>query len=101
MITGINELKTSTRQIPFECKCKFGRKLKMVENGIQIKSGIIINVYARLKYITYVKEIILGILLHVITVNNGKHLEKPNHDSVIMCEEIIEEIFQQILMKKL
>ena len=38
----------------------------MVENVIQIKSGITISVDAIAKNITYVKNIIFGILLHVV-----------------------------------
>ena len=38
----------------------------MEENVIQIKSGIMINVYASVKSIFYVKKIISGILLHVV-----------------------------------
>ena len=36
------------------------------KNVIQIKSGIIINVYVRVKNVIYVKKIIFGILLHVV-----------------------------------
>ena len=38
----------------------------MVENITQIKSGIMINVDASAKNITYVKKIIFGILLQVV-----------------------------------
>ena len=38
----------------------------MVENVIQIKSGIMINVNASAKKIIYVKKIIFGILLCVV-----------------------------------
>ena len=38
----------------------------MVENAIQIKTGIMINVDANVKNIIYVKKIIFGILLHVV-----------------------------------
>ena len=62
MITGINESKTLTKHISCECKCKFdGRKCN------SIKRGIMINVDVNVKNITYVKTIIFGILLHVIT----------------------------------
>ena len=37
----------------------------MEENVIQIKSGIMINIDASIKYIIYVK-IIFGILIHVV-----------------------------------
>ena len=38
----------------------------MVENVIQIKSEITINVNVSVKNIIYVKKIITGILLHVV-----------------------------------
>ena len=38
----------------------------MVENVIQIKSGIMINVNASAKKVIYVKKIIFGILLCVV-----------------------------------
>ena len=38
----------------------------MLENVIQIKSGITINVNVSVKNITYVKKIIFEILLHVV-----------------------------------
>ena len=38
----------------------------MVENVIQIKSGIAINVDVSVKNIIYVNKIIFGILLHVV-----------------------------------
>ena len=38
----------------------------MVENLIQIKSEITINVYENTKNIIFVKEVIFGILLHVV-----------------------------------
>ena len=36
------------------------------ENVTQIKSGIMINADANVKYIIYVKKVILGILLQVV-----------------------------------
>ena len=38
----------------------------MVENLIQIKSEITINVYENTKNIIFVKKVIFGILLHVV-----------------------------------
>ena len=61
MITRKNESKIFTRDISYECKCKFdGRKCNS-----KIKSRITINVDARVKNIIYVKKIIFGILLQV------------------------------------
>ena len=39
----------------------------IVENVIQIKKGIMINVGASVKNIKYVKKFIFGILLHLVT----------------------------------
>ena len=61
MTTGINESKT-LRNI---YRANLNLKL-MVENAIQIKSGITINVDASTKNIIYMKKIIFGILLHVV-----------------------------------
>ena len=58
MITGKNESKILTKGISCECK-------KMVENVIQIKSGIMINIDASAKNI-YVIKIIFEILLHIV-----------------------------------
>ena len=38
----------------------------MLENVIQIKSGIMIDVDVSVKIIIYMKKIIFGILLHVV-----------------------------------
>ena len=61
IITGINELKTSTKHVSCKCKYKFdGRKC----NSNQCLNNI--NVYASVENIIYVKKIIFGILLHVV-----------------------------------
>ena len=52
MITGINELKSLTKHISCEYKCKFDGK-----NAIQINGGIEINVDASVKSTMYVKNI--------------------------------------------
>ena len=58
----------------------------MEENIIQIKNEIMINVDASVKNIIYVKKITFGILV------NGKYLASfIDGDSVIMCDEIVEE----------
>ena len=59
----------------------------MVENVIQIKSGITINVGASvkiLKNIVCAKKIIFGILLHVV-----EKMESIIDNSVITCDEMI------------
>ena len=60
MITGINESKTSKKDISCECKCNFDGK-----NIIQSIAAIMINVDVSAKNVTHVKKILL-ILLHVI-----------------------------------
>ena len=60
---------------------------------IQIKSGITITVVASLKIqenIACTKNILFGILLHV-AVKNGKYLGSIIDDSVITCDEVIQE----------
>ena len=49
IMTGINELKTLSKHISCECKCKFDKT-----NVIQINGGITINVDASVKNIMYV-----------------------------------------------
>ena len=56
----------------------------MEEIVIQINDGIMMNVNVSIKNIIYVKKIIFGILLH-------KYLANVIDDSVITCNEIIEE----------
>ena len=59
MITVINELKTSTKHMSCECKCKFDRK-----NVIQIIGEIMINV--SVEKMMYVKKIKFGTLRPVV-----------------------------------
>ena len=62
MITRINESKTLTKHISCESK-----SISLMEEiVIQINGGIIINVDVNIKNILYVKNIMFGILLHVI-----------------------------------
>ena len=61
MITEINESKTLTKHISYECKCRFDGK-----NVIQMNGGIMINVDVNVKNVMYVKKIMFGILLYVI-----------------------------------
>ena len=63
----------------------------MVENVIQIKSGMMINADASVKNITYVKKIIFGILLHGKYCKKGKYLASAIGNLVITCDEIVEE----------
>ena len=51
MITGINELKTLTKHISCECKCKFDGR----------------TVDVSVKNVMHEKKIMFGILIHVIT----------------------------------
>ena len=61
MITGTNELKKLTKPISCECTCKFdGRKCNLNEKWNIDKYD------ASAKNIIYVKNIIFGILLHVL-----------------------------------
>ena len=59
MITVIDELKTSTKHMSCECKCKFDRK-----NVIQIIGEIMINV--SVEKMMYVKKIKFGTLRPVV-----------------------------------
>ena len=64
MIVRVNEYKTLTKRISWECKCKL-----MVEMVMEIKSGITTNNGMNLKIcenIMLVKEILFGILLLVV-----------------------------------
>ena len=59
MITGINESKTLSKHISWECKCKIdGRNF----NSDQCWNNVIMSV----KNVMYMKKIRFGILLHVI-----------------------------------
>ena len=61
MITGINKLKTLTKDISCECKCRFdGRKCNSNQKWNNDKCQ------CKCKKHNYVKKIIFGILLHVI-----------------------------------
>ena len=57
LIIGIDQSKTITKPISYECKCKL-----MEQNVFQINGGITINVDVSVKNIIYVKKIIFGIL---------------------------------------
>ena len=61
MITGINDSKTLTKHISYECKCRFDGEKKLVK----INDGILINVYVSVKTFMYFKKIVFGILLYV------------------------------------
>ena len=50
-----------TKDISCKCKCKFDQK-----NVIHINGETTINVYVSVKKVMYVKNIIFGILLHVV-----------------------------------
>ena len=59
----------------------------MVENEIQITIGITTNVDGNGKNTIYVEKIVFGILLHAV----AKMVASFINDSMIMCDEIIEE----------
>ena len=61
MITGINDSKTLTKHISYECKCRFDGEKKLVK----INDGMLINVYVSVKTFMYFKKIVFGILLYV------------------------------------
>ena len=80
MIPGKNESNILTKDISCECSCRFDEK-----NVIQINGGTSVNVDVSIKNVVYLKKIILGILVHVVV-----KMENIMHDSVIMCDEIID-----------
>ena len=80
MIPGKNESNILTKDISCECTCRFDEK-----NVIQINGGTSVNVDVSIKNVVYLKKIILGILVHVVV-----KMENIMHDSVIMCDEIID-----------
>ena len=61
MITRINELKTLTKHVLCECKCKFDEKKCNLDQCCNK-----INVDVIVKNVIYVKKFIFGILLHVV-----------------------------------
>ena len=63
IISEKNESQILTKHLSCKCKCRFDGK----KNIIQINGGITINVDASVKNVMYVKKIIFGILLHVIS----------------------------------
>ena len=85
MIKVINELKILTKDISCEYKCRFAWK-----NVIQINGGITMNVDVSVKNIMYVKKIICGIFLHLVEKIRNI-LASINDNSIITCDEIIEE----------
>ena len=54
--------KSITKNISCACKCRFSGK----RNVVQINGGIMINVDVSVKNVINVKNIMFGILLHVI-----------------------------------
>ena len=80
MIPGKNESNILTKDISCECTCRFDEK-----NVIQINGGTSVNADVSIKNVVYLKKIILGILVHVVV-----KMENIMHDSVIMCDEIID-----------
>ena len=104
MITGTNELKTSTKHVLRECKCKFDvRKCNSNQNWNNDQCECKCN-----KDHIYEKYYIWNPA--TCSSKNGKYLASTIDDSVITCDEIIkrelswttkkQKLFQQILMKK-
>ena len=85
MIRRINESKTLTKYIPSECKCKFYG----LENVIQIKTGITINVRASTKNVINMKNIYIWNPA-TCSCKNGTYLASMTDDPVIKCDEIID-----------
>ena len=88
MITGINNLKTSTKQISRECKCKVnGRKCISNQKWNNDKYHC---EYRNLKKKHHGcdKDYIWNPT--TCTCENGKYLASISDDSVITCDEIIE-----------
>ena len=63
MITGENESKILTKHISCKCKCRFDRK-KII---IKITGGITIKSDVSVKNIIYMKKIVFGNLVYVVT----------------------------------
>ena len=55
-------MKTLTKHVSYECKCRFDGR-----NVIQVKGGITIYVDMSVKKVMYVKKVMFGIFLHIIT----------------------------------
>ena len=92
IITGINELKTLTKHISCECKCKFDGK-----NVVQINGGTTINVDMSVKNVVYVKKYYVWNPA-TQSCENGKYCTSIMGDSAITCDEIIDMILP--MMKK-
>ena len=88
MITGINESKILAKHTSSECKCKFDGR-----NVIQIKSGITINVGAKVKIKKNIACAKNDYIWNPATCycENGKYLTSIINNSVITCVEIMEE----------
>ena len=82
IITGINELKTLTKHISCECKCKFDGK-NYVDMGV--------------KNVVYVKKYYVWNPA-TQSCENGKYFTSIMGDSAITCDEIIDMILP--MMKK-
>ena len=67
----------------------------MEEIVIQINGGIMTIADVSVKHIIYVKKVIFGILVHAFVIC----LATIMYDSVIICDEIIKQAAQKILLK--
>ena len=96
-ITWINESKILAKHISCECAYKFdGRKCNLNQKWNNNKSW-----YECKKHHICKRDYIWNPA--TCNCENGKYLSSIIDDSVITCDEIIEEtkLFQQILMKKI
>ena len=95
MITGINESKTLTKHILCKCECKFDYK----KCNLNQKWNSCNFWFDCKKHHTCEKDYILNPA--ACSCKNGKYLASITNDSVIMCDEIVEEQkqLQQILLR--
>ena len=89
VIADINELKTLTKDISDECKCKFDGTNVILTNG-----GITINVDVSVKNIICEKDYVWNTAKCIC--ENGKYLASIMDDSVITCDEVIESYDEEI-----
>ena len=82
MTAGINESKTLTKHLSYECKYRFDGK-----NVIEINVGITINANMGIKNIYATKSYVWNPA--TCNCENGKYLASIMDDSAIICDEVI------------